>query len=136
MASGEPKLLETWDPYTKARQVVGSAIIFNNRGWTNWKQGHAKLFGIMLWEYETKKRSKFKYNKALKKVGYGRTHNYRLLKGIMEHNLLKKQGGGHYSFPLRTLRMMREIVLLLKEIDAMSKKEIEIGVEQKSQDTA
>ena len=136
MVSGEPKLFKAWDPYTKERQVIASAIIFNNRGWTNWQGGHAKLFGTLLWEYETKNRCKFKYSQTLKKQGYARTHNYRLLKALIEHDLLKKEGSGYYSFPFRTLRMIREIVLLLKEMDAMSKEEIQIGVEQKSQDTA
>ena len=64
--------------------------------------GHARLFGVLLWDYETHETgdsntAKFSRNKAI-----SRTHNYRLLKEIIENNLLIKEGNGYYSFAVRT----------------------------------
>jgi hypothetical protein len=127
MVEREPKLFRNWNNYMKLRQIMASALIFNNHGWFHWEIGHAKLFGILLWEYETKKKKKFKYSITFKKLGYRRTHNYRLLKGVIENNLLQRDGDGFYSFTLRELMMLKKIMMVLKGMDMISKEKIIIG---------
>ena len=85
MTGTEPRLFQNWSAYMRQRQVMASAVIFKNHDWYEWEIGHAKIYGILLWHYETKKHTKFKYSKTLKKQGYRRTHNYRLLKKIVEN---------------------------------------------------
>jgi hypothetical protein len=135
MVEGQPKLFENWDPYMKARQVMASAAIFKNHGWYQWQSGHAKLFGVLLWDYETKRKRKFKYSKTLRKQGYCRTHNYRLLKDIIRNNLLEKEGKGHYSFTLPELEVIRRVVARIREIDTIGSKKMPAGKEQKSEST-
>ena len=124
MVEGEPKLFRKWDPYMKVRQVTASAVIFRNHAWFRWQQGHAKLFGVLLWDYETKGNKRFKYNKTLKRYGYQRTHNYRLLKEIIDNNLLVKEGNGYYSFTEPELEVIRRVVARIKELDKIASKEM------------
>lgn len=134
MVAGEPKLFRNWDPYMRTRQVVASAVIFKNHGWFQWQMGHAKLFGVLLWDYETRRKGKFKYSKILKKQGYQRTHNYRLLREILENNLLQKEGNGYYSFTVPELEMIRQVIGVMRELDMISNK-IPVRVERKSAST-
>jgi hypothetical protein len=135
MVEGEPKLFENWDSYMKLRQVMVSAVIFKTHGWFRWQMGHAKLFGILLWDYETKSMRKFKYSNTLKKQGYNRTHNYRLLKGIVDNNLLQKDGRGHYSFTVPEMMMIKNVVSVMRELDMIGSQEILSRVRQKSENT-
>jgi hypothetical protein len=135
MVEREPKLFKNWEPYMKARQVMASAILFRSHGWGDWKIGHAKLFGILLWDFETKKRWKFKYSTTLKMAGYQRTHNYRLLNKLVEKNLLQKEGDGYYSFAPEELDLMKRVVLVIKELDVTGR-EIVTGVERRSEGIA
>jgi len=130
MVESEPELFKKLDPYMKARQIMGSAIIFENHGWKEWKIGHAKLFGILLRDFETKKRFKFKYSTDLKKRGYGRTHNYRLLHELVRKNVLKKKGNGYYSLDLKEFDLLKGVVLALRGMDAIGNKEIPAGVKE------
>jgi hypothetical protein len=133
MVEREPKLFKNWDPYMRSRQVMVSATIFKNRGWSQWQTGHAKLLGVILWDYETKNHRKFKYNHTLKKKGYRRTHNYRLLKDIIKNNILQKEGNGYYSFNVPEV-VIKKILKVVKELDKVSNNEAK--VEQKSESTA
>ena len=122
MTEREPKLFKNWSAYMRQRQVMASAVIFKNKEWYEWQVGHAKLYGILLWHYETKKQTSFKYSKTLKKQGYRRTHNYRLLKTIVEKKLLRKEGKGYYSFTLSQIQAIEKVLSLIKELDLIGNK--------------
>ena len=136
MVEREPEIFKNWDPYMKVRQIMGSAVIFKNHGWTDWQGGHAKLFGILLRDFETKKRWKFKYNTDLKKRGYRRTHNYRLLHKLIKNNLLQKEGNGYYSFNLNQLKLIKGVVLALREMDGFGNGNAPTKVVEKSESIA
>jgi hypothetical protein len=125
MIDREPRLFKGLDEYVRQRQVMASAVVFKAYGWHGWQIGHAKLYGILLWHYETKKQTSFKYSKILKKLGYRRTHNYRLLKGIVENNLLVKKGNGRYCFTFSGMSVIKKILRVIKELD-MIKSEAEV----------
>jgi len=127
MAEREPKLFKNWSNYMRFRQIIASALIFKHHGWSQWEIGHAKLFGILLWDFETRKNKKFKYSTAFKKQGYRRTHNYRLLKGLVENKLLQREGEGYYSFIIGDLKIIKKVMTILKEMDITSKEKIIIG---------
>lgn len=125
MIDREPRLFKGLDEYVRQRQVMASAVVFKAYGWHGWQIGHAKLYGILLWHYETKKQTSFKYSKILKKLGYRRTHNYRLLKAIVENNLLVKKGNGRYCLTFSGMSVIEKILSLIKELD-MIKSEAEV----------
>jgi len=125
MVEGEPKLFRNWDPYMKTRQAVASAVIFINHGWFEWQMGHAKLFGVLLWDYEKKGNRKFKYNKTLKKHGYSRTHNYRLMSTIIQNKVLRKSGNGYYNFTPSEVKLIKKVLAVVKELDTIGKYEEE-----------
>lgn len=133
MTEKEPQLFKDWSEYAKQRQVMASATLFKSHGWYLWKVGHAKLYGILLWHYETKKQTSFKYCKILKKEGYRRTHNYRMLKMITEKELLQKDGGGYYSIATSKIRTLERVISLIKKLDMIGN---ENEVKQKSENTA
>ncbi len=122
MVEGEPKLFRNWDPYMKMRQEAAAAIIFKSHGWSQWQTGHARLFGVLLWDYEIRRKRRFKYSKVLKKQGYQRSHNYRLLRQIIENNLLQKEGKGYYAFTVRQSATIREVIAVMREMDKISGK--------------
>jgi hypothetical protein len=130
MVEKEPRLFKNWNNYMKFRQIMASAVIFKNHGWAQWQIGHAKLFGILLWNYETKKTTKFKYSDVLKKQGYRRTHNYRLLKAIVENDLLQRDGNGYYIFTAQELRMVKRVLIIVKKLDIIGKKKMIMGVRE------
>jgi len=123
MTEREPKLFKNWSEYMKQRQVMVSAVIFKNQGWYQWEVGHARIFGILVWYYETKKQTSFKYSKTLKKFGYRRTHNYRLLKRIVEEKLLQKEGNGYYNLNLSEIKVIDKILALIKQLDMIGNEE-------------
>ena len=129
----EPRLFKGLDQYVRQRQVMASAVVFKAYGWHGWQIGHAKLYGILLWHYETKKQTSFKYSKILKKLGYRRTHNYRLLKAIVENNLLVKKGNGRYCLTFSGMRVIEKVLSLIRELDMIS---YETEVMRKSENTA
>jgi hypothetical protein len=120
MIDREPRLFKGLDEYVRQRQVMASAVVFKAYGWHGWQIGHAKLYGILLWHYETKKQTSFKYSKILKKLGYRRTHNYRLLKGIVENNLLVKKGNGCYCFTISGMSVIEKMLSVIRELDMIS----------------
>ncbi len=124
MTRKEPNLFKNWSAYMRQRQVMASAVIFKNHGWYQWEPGHAKLFGILLWHYEAKKQTRFKYSRLLKKQGYRRTHNYRLLRKILENKLLKREQNGYYSLPVSETKTIRKVLSLIKELDAIGNKKV------------
>jgi len=132
-AEREPRIFKNWDPYVRQRQAMASAVIFKNHGWYEWETGHANLYGILLWHYETKKQTSFKYSKVLEKLGYRRTHNYRLLKAIVEKELLQREGNGHYSLPLSGIQAIEKVVSIIKGLDIIGN---ETRGDPKSRDTA
>ena len=132
MVEREPKLFRNWEPYMKARQVMASAILFRSHGWADWKIGHAKLVGILLWDFETKKRWKFKYSTTLRMGGYRRTHNYRLLKKLVKHGLLQKEGNGYYSFRSKDLDLIKKLMVVMREMDAFSHADVSTEVMEDS----
>ena len=123
----EPMLFKKWkNGYASQRQVMASAVIFKNQGWNKWQIGHAKLYGILLWHYEKEKQTTFKYSKTLKIQGYRRTHNYRLLRTILEEELLQKEGNGYYSFAPSKIKIIEKVLMIFKELDMIgNKKEVE-----------
>lgn len=132
MIDREPRLFEGLDEYARQRQVMASAVVFKAYGWHGWQTGHAKLYGILLWHYETKKQTSFKYCKILKKLGYRRTHNYRLLKAIVENNLLVKEGNGRYCLTFSEMSVIEKILRVMKQLDVIKR---EAEVMQKSEST-
>ena len=127
MTEREPILFKKWkDGYASQRQVMASIVIFKNYGWYKWQVGHAKLYGILLWHYEKKKQTTFKYSKTLKMQGYRRTHNYRLLREIVDNKLLKKEGNGYYSFAPSKIKVIGKVLSLIKALDMIGNK---MGVE-------
>ena len=132
MIDREPRLFKGLDQYVRQRQVMASAVVFKAYGWHGWQIGHAKLYGILLWHYETKKQTSFKYSRMLKKLGYRRTHNYRLLKGIVENNLLVKKGNGCYCFTFSGMSVIEKMLSVIRELDMIS---YETEVMQKSVNT-
>jgi hypothetical protein len=125
MTEREPQLFKNWSGYMRQRQAMASAVIFKNHGWYKWEVGHAKLYGILLWHYEMKKQTRFKYSKTLKMQGYRRTHNYRLLKAILEKELLQKEGSGYYSFAVSEVKVIEKVLSLIKGLDMIgNKKEV------------
>ena len=132
MVEREPKLFRNWEPYMKARQVMASAILFRSHGWGDWKIGHAKLIGILLWNFETKKRWKFKYSTTLRTGGYRRTHNYRLLDKLVKNGLLQKEGNGYYSFAFRDLDSIKRLMVVMREMDAFRHGDVLMEVVQDS----
>ncbi len=135
MVEKEPELFRNFEPYMKARQVAASGAIFINHGWFNWQMGHARLFGVLLWDYERNGKRKFKYNKTLKKHGYRRTHNYRLLSAMVENKVLKKHGNGYYSFISDTV-LLKKVMTAVRELDTIGKIKTPDEAEPKSEDTA
>ena len=132
MVEREPKLFRNWEPYMKSRQVMASAILFRSHGWADWKIGHAKLFGILLWDFETKKRWKFKYSTTLRMGGYRRTHNYRLLKKLVKHGLLRKEGNGYYSFGSKDLDLINRLMVVMREMDTFGHADVSTEVMEDS----
>lgn len=127
MTEREPELFKDWCSYMKLRQVMASAVLFKDKGWMDWEMGHAKLFGILLWNYEIKNVKRFKYCKTLKKQGYRRTHNYRLLKGLVENGFLRKDGKGYYSLACENGESITRVLSLVKELDSIGSRDVIIG---------
>ncbi len=135
MFAGEPKLFRNWEPYMKTRQVAASGAIFMHHGWFDWQMGHARLFGVLLWDHERRGTRRFKYNRILKKHGYRRTHNYRLLSAMIEKRVLRKDGNGYYSFG-SNVKLIKEVLAAVKELDRISREKMPGRTEGKSQDIA
>jgi hypothetical protein len=123
MTLDEPSIFQELHPYTRARLMLASAVLFRKSNWDDWSYGHEKLLGIILWNYETKKQSTFKYSKLLKRHAYGRTQNYKLLKGITERNILVKQGNGNYSFSEKYRALIDAAFQQIRILDQISKPE-------------
>lgn len=119
MAGRKPQLFEDLDVYGRIRLMRASTLVFKNHGRHEYQVGHAKLFGVLLWYYERKKQTRLKYSKVLKKLGYQRSHNYRLLKSMVEKNLLQKEGNGYYSFAPSEIRLIKRVLYSIKEQDML-----------------
>lgn len=117
MKKGEPRIFQNWSEYTKQRQIMIAAALFRANDWDDWEEGHAKLFSIFLWLYEGKKQIRFKYSKTLKKSGYSRTHNYRLLNMIVKQDMLAKEGNGNYRIPEENTRLINKAMVIIKNLD-------------------
>ena len=66
----------------------------------------------------------------LKKKGYRRTHNYRLLKSLVEQNLIRKEGDGYYSFPESELEIIKNAITAMRQLDLINRNEIFSGVRE------
>jgi hypothetical protein len=117
MTSDEPWIFENLGSYLKARLMIASAIIFRKSGWRDWTYGHEKLIGVVLWHCERRGEKRFKYSGLLKRYAYGRTQNYKLLRPIVERNILIKQGNGYYAFAEKYQELIDEISDLLRILD-------------------
>jgi hypothetical protein len=122
MTRVKPQLFERLDVYTRIREMRASTMVFENYGWYKYEEGHTKLFGTLLWHYEGYKQTRFKYSKVLKKLGYQRTHNYRLLKLMVEKGILKKEGGGYYGFTLSVIQLIEKVLCSIRQQDMMRNK--------------
>lgn len=119
MTADEPTIFENLSSYTRARLMMASAVVFRKSDWDKWTYGHEKLLGVILWHYESKKEKRFKYSKLLKRYAYGRTQNYKLLKGILDRHILVKQGNGYYTFPEKYHTLIEQVFNSLKTIDKL-----------------
>jgi hypothetical protein len=121
MTADDPEVFQQLSPYAKARLMIASAIIFRKSGWKEWSYGHEKLIGVVLWHYEMKKEGRFKYSRLLKRCAYGRTQNYKLLKSIVEKEILVKQGNGYYTLSEKYQGLLDEIFEAIKILDSLGK---------------
>jgi len=126
MKKGEPRIYQNWSEYTKQRQIMIAAALFKANDWDDWEEGHAKLFSIFLWLYEDKKQIRFKYSKTLKKSGYSRTHNYRLLNMIVKQDMLAKEGNGNYRITKQHKELIDNAMVIIKNLDNL--KEVRGGI--------
>ena len=125
MTTDQPSIFENLSPYMRTRLMLASAIIFRQSKWSDWTHGHAKLIGVVLWNYEKTRDNRFKYSKLLKRYAYGRTQNYFLLKPIVERQILIKQGNGYYTFRDDYQSLIEEIMETLKIIDQLGNQDME-----------
>ena len=117
MTNDDPSIFQNLPPYMRMRLMMAAAIIFRNSDLKNWTYGHQKLLGIVLWNYEKKREKSFKYSKLFKRHAYGRTHNYKLLKKILEEKILVKEGNGIYAFEKKYHTLIEQIFTGLKALD-------------------
>ena len=117
MINREPMLFREWHAYNRQRQIMAAAIVLKSSGWEGWDLGHAKLLSVLLWDYECKGRSCFKYCQALHKRAYQRTHNYRLLNGLTQNGVLLKQSNGHYKLSQNTVETANKAIAFIKHAD-------------------
>jgi hypothetical protein len=117
MTSTDPAMFQNLPPYMRARLMMAAAIIFRNSDFKSWSYGHEKLLGIVLWNYEKKREKRFKYAKLFKRHAYGRTHNYILLKKILEEDILVKEGNGFYAFTKQYHDLIEQIFIGIKNLD-------------------
>ena len=125
MTSDDPAIFQDIPQYMRTRLMLASSIVFRESKWEDWTYGHEKLFGVVIWHYETKKAENFKYNKLLKKHGYGRTQNYKLLKGILERKILVRQNNGYYTFSKRCKNLIDRVLEFIKSGDSIRNSEDE-----------
>jgi hypothetical protein len=126
MTADDPSVFENIGAYMRARLMIASAIIFRKSGWNEWTYGHEKLMGVILWYCEAEKQCNFKYSKVLKRYAYGRTQNYKLLKEIVDRNILIRQPNGYYIFPRSYRELIEQIFEELKNLDR-------IGIQEKGE---
>jgi len=126
MTADEPTIFQEFGPYFRARLMITAAIIFRKSRWEDWTYGHEKLMGVILWHYETKNQPKFKYSKLLKRHAYGRTQNYKLLKGIVDKGILIREPNGYYTFPYRYRVLIEKIFAEMKNLDRLGNPEGEL----------
>ena len=122
MTGVKPQLFKRLDVYTRIRDMRASAMVFESHGWYKYEEGHTRLFGALLWHYEGYKQTRFKYSEVLKKLGYQRTHNYRLLKSMVENDILKKEGDGYYGFTLSVIQLIEKVLCSIRQQDMMRNK--------------
>ena len=120
MKETDPQLYRNWSLYMRLRQAMLSAVTFNSVGWNDWDIGHAKLIGIILWHLENSDQVRFKYSRVFKKQGYRRTHNYRLLKGIIDAGILTAEGRGHYSVPKESIKIAYKAIEGIERLDKIN----------------
>ncbi|UCG07347.1 MAG: hypothetical protein JSV83_01450, partial [Desulfobacterales bacterium] len=95
MTADEPSIFESFGSYMRARLMIASAIVFRRSEWDEWTYGHEKLMGVILWYCKAEKQYEFKYSRLLKRYAYGRTQNYKLLKEIVDKNILERNEPEH-----------------------------------------
>jgi hypothetical protein len=133
MTADEPSIFDDLNSYMKARLMIASAIIFRRSNWKDWTYGHEKLLGVIIWHYEYKREKTFKYSKVLRRYAYGRAQNYKLLRGILERNILINEGNGYYTFGREYQEVFDKILDILKAIDKLGTPKED---EEKSRDSA
>ena len=125
MTADDPAVFEQFEPYMRSRLMIAAAIIFRTSKWQKWTYGHEKLMGVILWHCEEKKQYTFKYSRLLKRYAYGRTQNYKLLRDIVDRNILIRQPNGHYIFPKTYQELIDRIFWELKNLDRIGEPEKE-----------
>lgn len=123
MGDREPMRFREWDAYVKHREIMVSSIVLKSSGWNGWHPGHAKLLGVLLWDYEGKRANGFRYREVLKRYGYGRTHNYRLLGDLVGNAVLEKQGRGVYRLQDGRLEAAEKAITVLRLADKICNEE-------------
>ena len=117
MVDRDPILFRGWNAYMKHRQIMVSSIVLKSSGWTDWNTSHAKLLAVLLWDYEGRKVNGFRYNEILKKKGYQRTHNYRLLNELVKKAVLIRDEKGLYSIRDESLEIAEQAFAFMKGAD-------------------
>jgi hypothetical protein len=126
MTADDPSIFQNLGSYMRARLMIAAAIIFRKSNWDEWTYGHEKLMGVILWYCEAEKQFQFKYSRLLKRYAYGRTQNYKLLKEIVDRNILIRQPNGYYVFPAAYRELINRIFEELKTVDR-------IGIQEKEE---
>jgi hypothetical protein len=117
MVDRDPILFREWNAYMKHRQIMVSSIVLKSFGWADWNTSHAKLLGVLLWEYEGSKANEFRYNKLLRRHGYRRTHNYKLLNDLLKSSVLRRSGRGTYFLDAKSLEVAERAIAFMKQAD-------------------
>ena len=123
MTADDPSIFQNLGSYMRARLMIAAAIIFRKSDWDQWTYGHEKLMGVILWYCEDEKQYQFKYSRLLKRYAYGRTQNYKLLRDIVDRNILIRQPNGYYIFPRSYRKLIDAIFDELKNLDRIEVKE-------------
>lgn len=117
MVDRDPILFRGWNAYMKHRQIMVSAIVLKNSGWGEWNTSHAKFLAVLLWDYQGRKVNSFKYNEIIKRKGYQRTHNYRVLNELVKKAVLIKNDKGQYCIQNESLRIAEQAFTFMKQAD-------------------
>ncbi len=99
-----------------------AGAIFRRLGWDDFSYGHAKIFGIILWHYEATKKYVFKYSRLLRRHGYGKTQNYKLIKDLIDRKIIRRRLFGEYEIRQENSRIIDDAIATANTFTGSGKK--------------